>query len=257
MNIEHLKRVRAVVGNELLIILDCFMSLSVPYAIDLVQRISKEVPGGVMCLEEIMMPQAYDEMAEVKAKVGHLVQFSTGEHEYGLRAFKSILEKKCADMIQPNITVCGGLTEARRICSLARAFDIPVIFHGSSSFSYHIQFALKSCPYGELLLVCPEASTISPLFGNLFLDEPLPVNGYIRLPNKPGFGLTLNKENIFVRPCERTREWVEKTLRLPLLSLRSLDSSALAQCAHKKIQPHPFTALRQRRVGALSHRVSG
>jgi L-rhamnonate dehydratase len=41
--------------------------------------------------------------------------------------------------LQPDLTWCGGLTEARRIVALAAAFDTLVIPHGSSVFSYHLQ----------------------------------------------------------------------------------------------------------------------
>jgi len=207
-NIEHLKRVRAVVGPEFMIVLDCFMSLTVPYAIELVQRIAREVPGGVKWLEEVLPPYAYGGMAEIRAKVGHLCQFATGEHEYGLQSFKAILDAKATDIVQPDVTFCGGLTEARRICALARAYDIPVIPHGCSSFSYHLQFAFSNVPCGELMLVAPRSEAVCPLFGNLFKDEPLPVNGYLRLDaSKPGFGLTLNRDVVvLVRPVDRTRE---------------------------------------------------
>ena len=43
-----------------------------------------------------------------------------------------------------------------------------------------------------------------PLFGDLFTDEPLPVNGYLELSDKPGFGVTLNREGLkLVRPYPR------------------------------------------------------
>ncbi len=47
-------------------------------------------------------------------------------------------------IIQPDITWLGGLTEARRVVSLASAYDVMVIPHGSSVFSYHLQFAYLS-----------------------------------------------------------------------------------------------------------------
>ena len=46
----------------------------------------------------------------------------------------------------------------------------------------------------------PKADKIQPYFGNLFKDEPLPKDGYIVLdPSKPGFGCTLNKEELNLR----------------------------------------------------------
>ena len=39
---------------------------------------------------------------------------TTGEHEYTRYGFRQLLERKCCDVIQPDITWCGGITEARR-----------------------------------------------------------------------------------------------------------------------------------------------
>ena len=87
--------------------------------------------------------------------------------------------------------------------ALAAAYDIPVIPHGSSVYSYHLQFAYSNCPMGELIVLAPKADKVWPLFGDLFLDEPMPIDGYISLDaKKPGFGVTLNPavRSTFVRP---------------------------------------------------------
>ena len=52
----------------------------------------------------------------------------------------------------------------------------------------------------------PKADSIVSFFGNLFLDEPLPKDGYVELPHdKPGFGVTLNREGLnMTRPYRRS-----------------------------------------------------
>ena len=87
--------------------------------------------------------------------------------------------------------------------ALAAAYDIPVIPHGSSVYSYHLQFAYSNCPMGELIVLAPKADKVWPLFGDLFLDEPMPVDGYVSLDGtKSGFGVTLNPKvrSTFSRP---------------------------------------------------------
>ena len=134
-NIEHLQRVRAAVGLDFPLMVDCYMALTVPYTVELARRIDREVPGGVKWLEEFLPPDQYDGYAEVKAKVGNLVMLTTGEHEYTRYGYRKLLESKCCDVLQPDITWMGGLTEARRVVALASAYDIPVIPHGSSVYS--------------------------------------------------------------------------------------------------------------------------
>ena len=206
-NIERVQQVRASIADpHFPIMIDCYMSLTVPYTIELARRIDREVPNGVKWIEEHLPPDDYDGYAEVKKKVGMYNLFTCGEHEYTRYGFRTLLEKKCCDILQPDITWCGGITEARRISALASAYDIPCIPHGSSVYSYHLQFACAQSPLAELLIMSPNADKIVPYFGNLFKDEPLPVDGYIDLdPTKPGFGVTLNREGInLVRPCPRS-----------------------------------------------------
>lgn len=130
---------------------------------------------------------------------------TTGEHEYTRYGFRKLLEGGCADVLQPDITWCGGLTEARRIAALASAYDIPIIPHGSSIYSYHLQICFPNCPMAEFLVMSPKADKIVSYFGDLFIDEPLPKDGYVNLPHdKPGFGVTLNREGLNMkRPYPR------------------------------------------------------
>lgn len=79
------------------------------------------------------------------------VLLSTGEHEYTRYGFRQLIEKKCADILQPDITWVGGITEARRIVAMASAHDLLVIPHGSSVFSYHLQYAFTNCPIAEYI----------------------------------------------------------------------------------------------------------
>ena len=103
-----------------------------------------------------------------------------------------------ADVLQPDITWVGGLTEARKIVNMAAAWDIPVIPHGSSVFSYHLQLSHTNCPMAEFLMMSPKADVIVPLFGNLFVDEPLPSNGYLDVPEKPGWGVRIRLIFLFL-----------------------------------------------------------
>jgi len=197
--------------------IDCYMSLTVPYAIELAHRIEKEVPYGVKWIEEFLPPDDYEGYAEVKRRVSSCL-LTTGEHEYVRYGFRQLLEKKCCDVLQPDITWCGGITEARRIVALASAFDIPVIPHGSSVYSYHLQICFQNCPMAEFLIMSPAANCITPLFGNLFTNEPLPKDGFLEVPQRSGFGVTLNKEDLsLIRPCRHSILETTEVLKKKLL----------------------------------------
>jgi len=201
-NIERIKAARASVGEDFPLMIDCYMALTVNYTVELCRRIEKEVPNGVKWVEEFLPPDDYEGYAEVKRRVSSTL-LTTGEHEYTRYGYRILLEKKCADLLQPDITWVGGITEARRIVMMASAYDIPIIPHGSSVYSYHLQYAFANCPMAEYLVLAPNADSVQPLFGKLFVDEPLPANGWIVLdPSKHGFGVTLNPEIKLVRPYQ-------------------------------------------------------
>ena len=173
------------------------MALTLPYAIELAKALE---PYKLHWIEECLPPDDYDGYAALKAAVGSICLVTTGEHEYTRYGFRQLIAQKCADILQPDINWVGGVTEARRIVAMAAAYDIPVIPHGSSVFSYHLQYAFTNCPIAEFLVMSANADQIVPLFGNLFKNEPLPKNGYIELPDTPGWGVELNKSLKRIRP---------------------------------------------------------
>ena len=90
---------------------------------------------------------------------------TTGEHEYTRYGFRRLIADRAVDILQPDVTWCGGITEARRVVAQAAAYDIPVIPHGSSVYSYHLQYAYPNCPLAELINLSPASDVICPYFG--------------------------------------------------------------------------------------------
>jgi len=202
-NVEFYKGWREKVGPEFPLALDCYMSLSVPYAIKLAKALE---PYGLKWMEEFLHPDDYEGYEQVaKALIDSPVMLTTAEHEYTRYGFKDLIMRKAVDVIQPDITWMGGMTEARRVVALAAAHDVLVIPHGSSVYSYHLQYAFRNCPMAELINLSPAGDKIVPYFGGLFPDEPLPKDGWIDLPDRPGFGVTLKRDGLR-RPYNRTPE---------------------------------------------------
>lgn len=196
-NIEHFAWAREAVGPDFPLKLDCYMSLTVPYAIELGKALAEY---GIHWIEECLPPDDYDGYAELKRALTGITLVTTGEHEYTRYGFRELISRNAADVLQPDVNWVGGLTECRRIVAMASAYDIPVIPHGSSVFSYHMQYAFRNCPVGEILIMSPEADSIVPVFGDLFANEPLPKDGYLDLDETPGWGVELNPDLNLVRP---------------------------------------------------------
>jgi len=199
-NIADIALAREQVGPDFPLRLDCYMSMTVPYAIELVKAAS---PYNLLWVEECLPPDDYDGYTALKAAIGNICLLTTGEHEYTRYGFRELIARKCADILQPDINWVGGLTEARRIVAMAAAYDIPVIPHGSSVFSYHLQSAFTNCPIAEFLVMSPQADKLVPIFGGLFKNEPLPKDSYVELSDTPGWGVELNEELRLIRPYKR------------------------------------------------------
>lgn len=194
-NVALMEKSRESVGPDFRLMFDCYMSLTVPYTIELAKALA---PYDVYWLEECLPPDDYDGCAELKATVSSCL-FTGGEHEYTRYGYRELIARKCFDILQPDLTWVGGMTEARRIVAMASAYDIPVIPHGSGIFAYHLQVAFTNCPMAEFLMMSPGADEIMPIFGDIFVDEPLPQDGYMHLPEKPGWGVELNREGLNLR----------------------------------------------------------
>ncbi len=203
-NIELVANAREAVGPDFDLMLDCYMALDVAYTIDLAYAVR---PYRVQWIEEPLPPDDYDGHAKIKTACPWQ-RITTGEHEYTRYGFRELIARSRVDILQPDLTWVGGVTEARKIAAMASAHDIPVVPHGSGVFSSHFQMAFTNTPFQEVLAMSPDGMEIVPLWGDLFGGDPIPVNGKIRPPDRPGWGITLNHDRVSrieVRPERSTR----------------------------------------------------
>ncbi|QPP08781.1 L-rhamnonate dehydratase [Streptomyces bathyalis] len=198
-NVEAMTSMRERVGDDFFLAYDCWMSLDVPYATRLGHRLAGQ---GVRWIEEALPPDDYWGYAELRRNLPPGMLTSTGEHEAGRLGFRLLLDMDCADILQPDVGWCGGLTELVKISALADAHGKLVVPHGSSVYSYHFVITRHNSPFAEFLMMAPQADEVVPMFSPLLLDEPVPVGGRLTLPDTPGFGVRLNPECALRRPFQ-------------------------------------------------------
>jgi L-rhamnonate dehydratase len=196
-NLEALAEMRGRVGADFWLMLDCWMSLDLPYAVRLAQGAREH---GLKWIEEPLSPDDYWGYAQLKRAVPTGMLVTTGEHEATRWGFRLLLEMDCCDIIQPDVGWCGGITELQKIAALADSRGVLVIPHGSSVYSYHFVITRHNSPFAEFLMMAPEADRVVPMFHPQLLGEPVPVNGRLKLSDKPGFGVELNRELPLHRP---------------------------------------------------------
>lgn len=191
-NVAYLCKQRESVGPDFPLRVDCYMSLNVPYTIQLVKKCEAE-GIDIDWWEECLSPDDFDGHALLK-RAHPTAKFTTGEHEYSRYGFRKLVEGRNLDIVQPDVMWVGGLTELLKVSALAAAYDIPVVPHASGPYSYHYVVSQPNTPFQEYLANSADGHTVEPVFGNLFLNEPIPTEGYLDVSvlDKPGFGLELN-----------------------------------------------------------------
>lgn len=195
-NLAQLAEMRERVGPDFWLMLDCWMSLDVDYATRLAHAAAAY---GLKWIEEPLIPDDYWGYAQLKRQVPPGMLVTSGEHEATRWGFRQLLETG-VDIIQPDVTWCGGITELLKISALADAHGALVVPHGSSVYSYHFVVTRTNSPFAEFLMMHPSAEQVIPMFAPLLLDEPVPVGGRLRVPETPGFGVRLNPDVERARP---------------------------------------------------------
>ncbi|MCX6614171.1 MAG: L-rhamnonate dehydratase [Acidobacteria bacterium] len=185
-NLELVKRARKAVGQDGEVMLDCWMAWTERYTIEMAEMMA---PYRVYWMEEVLQPHDYAGFGRLKAQVKS-TRIATGEHEYGRYGFRHLLENQSAEIWQPDMNWCGGLTEMRRIGALAAAYDIPVIPHGGGlNGSSHYILATTNSPWAELFLPAPGGpKEVYQIFEENYAISRGPEGIYMRPLEKPGFG---------------------------------------------------------------------
>jgi L-alanine-DL-glutamate epimerase-like enolase superfamily enzyme len=145
----------------------------------------------VVWFEEALPPDDLDGFAELRRHAP--LWIATGEVLTRRQSFRPFLEQDAVDVIQPDCTKCGGLTEAWRVGWLAYEHNVLLVPHGWNTAiglaaDLQLVAALPVARYVEYL-------TPSPYMEDLIATPFRPdAEGYLRIPTAPGLGIELNRE---------------------------------------------------------------
>lgn len=201
-NMEQAMEMRNRVGDDFWLMWDCWMSLDLPYAQKLTHK-SEQL--GFKWVEECFNPDDYWSYRDLKKRAGNNIMITGGEHEATRYGFRLLVEHCDLDIIQPDVGWCGGLTELIKIGNLAESYGKLVIPHGSSVYSHHYVITKVNSPFTEYIMMSPDASEIVPQYYPLLKEEPIPINGKLKIGDAPGFGVELNRDIAFVEVKEGQR----------------------------------------------------
>lgn len=194
-----LKRVAALresVGNALEVGIDFHGRLHKPMA----KVLAKELePYHPMFIEEPVLPEHNEALKEIAQLTS--IPIATGERMFSRWHFKALLSSGYIDIIQPDLSHAGGITECKKIISMAEAYDVAAAPH---------------CPLGPIALAAclqVDATCYNAFIqeqslgihynqGNDLLDylqDPSVFhyeNGFVNIPSGPGLGIAINEEKV-------------------------------------------------------------
>ena len=194
--VERVASIRERFGDAMDIGVDFHGRVHKPMAIVLAKALE---PFHPMFLEEVVLPENEEHFKEVADSVA--VPLATGERLYTRWQFKNLFKQGTVDIIQPDVALCGGILETRKIAAMAEAYDMAVAPHA---------------PYGPVALAATlQVDSCTP---NVFIQEQsLGIHynkgfdlldfvknkevfqykdGYVDLPSKPGLGLEMDEDKI-------------------------------------------------------------
>src|SRR5690349_16304384 len=174
--------------KDLLVDTGWFIERTPKQAIQVVHSIEPFKPFFV---EEILHPENYDGYAQVAGSVDTLI--ACGEQEATEWGFEQLIERGKVDILQPDLTRCGGFTVARKIVHMAERANVLVIPHSWSSdlltaASLHLNAFQRRA-------VLVEFNTASGPLSRTLGKQPIQLeDGYLRVPQGPGLGVEVDEE---------------------------------------------------------------
>ena len=144
--------------------------------------------------EEPLQPDNYEGYRRLSEST--TTRIAAGEEESSRASYVELMDKGKIDVVQVDLTRCGGFTEAMKIASLAADRGLPCVNHG---FSTYINIAsavhfLNSIPNSFIMEYVVEEET--KLRDEITFQDLAAVDGWVKIPQEPGLGVKLNPEAI-------------------------------------------------------------
>jgi galactonate dehydratase len=196
--VDAVKKVRDIVGDDIDICMDINGRLDVLSAIKLCRALE---PFNMLFVED---PVRQDIGAEAmrRVKMSTKTPICTGENLYNVWGFQEYFDKNAVDIIMPDLCHCGGITQGKKIASMAWTYLAQFAPHNpngpiSSLVSAHVCASIPN--FLVLEFVHPDVP-----YRDRIMTNPLKVkDGYLELPATPGLGADLIEKEIEKHPFRK------------------------------------------------------
>lgn len=197
-DIVHVKAVRDAIGPDVKLMVDSNHAYNLKEAIALSKAIE---PYDISWFEEPISPEFYEQHSELRSATS--IPIAGGECEYLRYGFHQLLKNKALDIIQPDICACGGITEAKKIATLASTYGVEVVPHSWGTYiaisaAVHFVANLESIP-GRMSMpefMIEHDRTSNDLRDLITLPSFKIENGELIVPDTPGLGVEIDEEKL-------------------------------------------------------------
>jgi galactonate dehydratase len=198
--IEIVAAVAEAVGPQVAIAIETHGFLNGPTAVEMANRLA-QLDFNCMWYEEPARPEFPDTVADIRRRIP--LPVCVGERLHSRFMLLPVLRKQAADIVMPDITRCGGISEIKKMANLAETFNVPIAPHNpngplSTIASAHVMATVPNFFRQEFML-----TDVS--WRDECLSHPLPIcEGFFELPDRPGLGFDVNEDVLRAHPGLRT-----------------------------------------------------
>jgi galactonate dehydratase len=187
--VENVRIVREAVGPDIDILVEVHRRLSPMSAIRVAKEMAEFKPYWY---EEPVPVENVDALAEVRNRID--LPVVTGETLCTKVNFREVLEKRAADILNPDVSHCGGILELKEIAAMAEAHYVAVCPHNHNSTTVSLAATLQVAAMIPNFLITEYFVNFKEK-GNELLETPFElVDGHFLIPTGPGLGITINED---------------------------------------------------------------
>ena len=196
LDLRRVRAVRDAIGPDIALAVDANHCFTVPQAIRL-GRMLEEL--DLLWFEEPISPEDHDGYVQVAQALDLAV--AGGENDFTRWGFRDVIAKKAMDIVQPDVCAAGGISEMRKIATLASAFGVECVPHAWGSaigLAATVQFlaALPDQPpaFRPIPPMLEFEQTPNPLRDELAREPIVQRRGVVAVPDGPGLGIEVDRE---------------------------------------------------------------
>jgi galactonate dehydratase len=180
--VDIIEAVRTEIGNNIEIFIDAHGRFNLPTAVRLANRLR---PYRIGWFEEPVPPENWDALKQFRDQTD--VPICVGERLYTRWQFRPVLEQQLSDYIMPDIIRTGGISEMKKIATLAETFFVPISPHdatGPITLIAGAQTMMATSSFFRLEIAYSELRKYQQI-----MDPPFDVHdGYFHVSDAPGLG---------------------------------------------------------------------